>query len=194
MYDTLADSFYLSVSLFHTEGCTMTYQSTPDNPPTCTRGDNVTLYQWGFDMIPKLSSIAIVTVCMFLTWLSLYRQEQQTRRYSLGTTKAVKLSVAQRLARQSYFYVGALYITYIPVIVARLNEAFTGYVHYEMLYTISFLVPMQGFWNGTCSKCRPGEVSDACIPFEDSLTRTTLCPHNCSLCLSATSVPPVSQG
>jgi hypothetical protein len=124
-------------------------------------------------MIPKLSSILIVTVNMYLTWLSLYRQEKQTNRFSMGkmpsmqmsatsdnrssnlkktstrsSVQLVKLSVAQRLARQSYFYVGALYITYIPVIVARLNEAATGYVHWEMLYVISMLVPAQGFWNG----------------------------------------------
>jgi hypothetical protein len=61
---------------------------------------------------------------------------------------AVKLSVAQRLARQSYFYVGALYITYLPVIVARIYEGATGFVHWEMLYTISLLIPFQGFWNG----------------------------------------------
>lgn len=64
-------------------------------------------------------------------------------------SQIIKLSVAQRLARQSYFYVGALYLTYIPVVTARLNEAFTGYVHWEQLYVISLLVPMQGFWNGT---------------------------------------------
>ena len=162
-----------------TEGCQSTFGSDADHPPTCTRGDNIVIYQWVLDLIPKLSSIFIVTVNMYLTWYSLYQQEKQTRRFSMGAmprrdsdagveededkpgrrpsrrgsaqrrpSQIIKLSVAQRLARQSYFYVGALYITYIPVVTARINEAATGYVHWEMLYTICMLVPMQGFWNG----------------------------------------------
>jgi hypothetical protein len=57
--------------------------------------------------------------------------------------------LSRRLARQSYLYVGALYITYIPVIVTRAFELTRGYVHYEMLLTISITIPLQGFWNGT---------------------------------------------
>ena len=177
-----------------TEGCVATYKRTDKTTaPVCTRGDNIELYQWAFDLIPKLSSILIVTINMYLTWLSLYQQEQQTKKFSMGSVAihkrasnlandqqrpavepsdspgasrkrfrwssaqsrrpsqivAVKLSVAQRLARQSYFYVGALYLTYLPVIVARVYEGATGFVHWEMLYTISFMVPFQGFWNGT---------------------------------------------
>ncbi|GKY92089.1 hypothetical protein MPSEU_000180300 [Mayamaea pseudoterrestris] len=166
------------------QGCVSSYKATEDNPGTCTRGDNIELYQWGFDTIPKLMSIFIVTINMYLTWYSIYQQEKQTLRFSMGSMAArreseyaadtdsnedgdgkparrsirrpsqarrpsqvIKLSVAQRLARQSYFYVGALYVTYIPVVTARINEAVTGFVHWEMLYTICLLVPLQGFWN-----------------------------------------------
>ena len=61
----------------------------------------------------------------------------------------VKLSVAQRLAIQSYLYVGAMYITITPVVVARLYEETHDTVRWIMLYFISLFVPAQGLWNGT---------------------------------------------
>jgi hypothetical protein len=35
------------------------------------------------------------------------------------------------------------------VIVTRAFELVHGYVYYEMLLTISIMIPLQGFWNGT---------------------------------------------
>lgn len=159
-----------------------TYLSTPDNLPTCTRGDNVALYQWGLDMIPKLASILIVTINMYRTWRSVNRQEQQTKKFALNhhdgaTTEqshsqpqqtrssawlprtissrgmtpqtAAKLSLAQKLARQSYYYVGALYIMISPVIVARLFEELADDLPWGALYPVTVLVPLQGFLNRT---------------------------------------------
>ena len=191
--DLWQSSHGLLVLLYPTEGCTPTFLSTPDNPPTCTRGDNIEFYQWGFDLIPKLVSIIIVTINMYLTWYSLYRQERQTKKFSIETLAAnqmptpasdtapstqpdrisvagraqkwkvrlpnplasssqqaaqVKLTVAQRMAVQSYLYVGAMYITIAPVVVARLYEETHDTIRWAMLYFISLLVPAQGLWNG----------------------------------------------
>jgi hypothetical protein len=63
----------------------------------------------------------------------------------------LKLPISRRLANQSYLYVGALYLTYIPVIVTRAFELVHWYVYYEMLLTISITIPLQGFWNSKCN-------------------------------------------
>jgi len=280
------------------QGCTETWRSTADNPPTCVRGDNASLYIWVFDLIPKWSAILVVTLNMVLTYRAVYVQEKQTLKYTdpvsylkkrssatqqgqlqLGDNSAAtsvaalhsaaaaaaarasgaigpdhsssngfshadpsssnggfsvgggaatatggalvttgtaasgagegepssatvsssppsspfgrartrlsaamlsarggtpsaasppsesssaafalaqqqqqqqrpKLRVSRRLARQSYFYVGALYITYIPVVITRATQLSRGYVYYQMLMTISVTIPLQGLWNG----------------------------------------------
>jgi len=77
----------------------------------------------------------------------------------------LRLPVSRRLARQSYLYVGALYLTYLPVIVTRATELAVGYVYYEMLLTISIFIPLQGFWNGTNSWNKPLLVVLRCYLF-----------------------------
>jgi len=126
------------------QGCDQTWDSGGTIEVPCERGDNASLYQWVFDLIPKWSSILLVTVNMWLTYRGMRIREQATRSFSFRGQPRV----AQRLARQSYFYVGALYLTYIPVIITRIYELASGVVYYEMLLTISITLPMQGFWNG----------------------------------------------
>jgi hypothetical protein len=130
---------------------------------TCERGDNASLYQWLFDLIPKWSSILLVTINMVMTHQAVYRQDQAALRFSIPVTPATppssssfssrpKPRVARILARQSYLYVGALYLTYVPVIITRLTKLISGGVYYGMLLTISITIPLQGFWNGTYSQ------------------------------------------
>jgi hypothetical protein len=59
--------------------------------------------------------------------------------------RGAKLRMASKLAVQSYFYVGALYLTYVPVIITRITELTLGYVYYEMLLIISITIPLQGY-------------------------------------------------
>jgi hypothetical protein len=186
------------------QGCVESWRS-PDGQTTCVRGNNASLYQWVFDVIPKWLGVLLVTVNMFLTHRSVYVQEKKTQKYtnpevsirqwslmpaqasdsswrmseressrdlhpvpvkpspvepdaqgskrngvavSAGNRHLLKLPISRRLANQSYLYVGALYLTYIPVIVTRSFELVHGYVYYEMLLTISIMIPFQGFWNG----------------------------------------------
>jgi hypothetical protein len=157
------------------QGCSESWrnpdQTAQDYIP-CERGDNASLYQWGFDIIPKWTSILVVTVNMFLTHRGLVLQERTARKYSFvaastttqsapnshgscatttptraSTRTTQRTTLARRHARQSYLYVGALYITYIPVVITRLTQLLSGTVYYEMLLTISITIPLQGFWN-----------------------------------------------
>lgn len=118
---------------------------------TCERGNNATLYIWLFDLIPKWSAILLVTINMWLIHRSVRLQESKTKQYRIIAASTLnnkkKPSLSKRLARQSYLYVGALYITYIPVIMTRLTQLIAGVTFYGMILTIALLIPMQGWWN-----------------------------------------------
>lgn len=187
------------------QGCIESWRS-PDGQTTCIRGNNASLYQWVFDVIPKWLGVLIVTVNMFLTHRGVYLQEKKTLQYTNPATsirqwslmpaqasdsswrsneqgssrelipeakateakktnadypvsrQKLKLPISRRLASQSYLYVGALYLTYIPVIVTRAFELANGYVYFEMILTISITIPLQGFWNREYSF-----VVEACV-------------------------------
>jgi hypothetical protein len=146
------------------QGCHESWRNNGET--TCERGDNASLYQWLFDLIPKWASILLVTINMVMIHQAVYRQERAALRFSVSqVTPEMSLSssfsrpkpkskprVARLLARQSYLYVGALYLTYVPVIMTRVTELISGSVFYGMLLTISITIPLQGFWNGTYSK------------------------------------------
>lgn len=125
------------------QGCDESWRN--GGTTTCERGDNASLYQWVFDLILKWSAILLVTINMFIIHRGVLIRERAVRRYSIIGRRP---SLARQLALQSYLYVGALYITYIPVIITRLTELISGYVYYGMLLTISITIPLQGFWNG----------------------------------------------
>ena len=150
------------------QGCQESWRSA-DGSTDCERGNNASLYQWVFDVIPKWSCVLLVTINMWLVHRAVYRQEQSTLKRTLRCAVAAAANptlnnnnnfsqkptprVARRLARQSYLYVGALYLTYIPVIITRSTELISGVVYYGMLLTISIFIPLQGFWNGTFVDC-----------------------------------------
>ena len=124
------------------QGCTQSWKS-PDHTTNCIRGDNSSIYQWAFDIVPKFSSIFLVTINMILTYLAVKRREQSSQMY----TAHISSQLSRRLARQSYLYVGALYITYIPVVLTRMTQLIRGYTYYGMLLTIAITIPLQGCWN-----------------------------------------------
>jgi hypothetical protein len=136
------------------QGCKESWKNGGES--TCERGNNASLYQWVFDVLPKWASVLIVTVNMWLTHRAVLTQERASMRFS----QRQRPRAAKRLARQSYYYVGALYLTYTPVIITRVYELATGTVYYEMLLTISITIPLQGFWNG---KQRPVSTMLVCL-------------------------------
>lgn len=128
------------------QGCTETWRA---GYTDCERGDNASLYQWVFDVIPKWLSVLLVTANMFFTHRAVLQQERSTLRFrpSEDGFHPPKPKIARRLARQSYLYVGALWLTYIPVAMTRLTELLAGHVYYGMLLTIAMMLPLQGVWN-----------------------------------------------
>jgi hypothetical protein len=136
------------------QSCQQSWRSNGET--TCERGDNASLYQWGFDLIPKFSAIVVATVNMILIYIYVRKTELKSLATSLTVRsrgvsesdrirRGAKLRMASKLAVQSYFYVGALYLTYVPVIITRITELTLGYVYYEMLLIISITIPLQGY-------------------------------------------------
>jgi len=58
-----------------------------------------------------------------------------------------KLRLSRRLAVQSYFYVGALYVSYLPPLISRVLETITKTKPYWVVVLLGILLPIQGFWN-----------------------------------------------
>jgi len=58
-----------------------------------------------------------------------------------------RVSFSRQIAQQSYLYVGALWITWLPAIVLRGVQLASGVTYYWLLVWLSLSIPMQGFWN-----------------------------------------------
>lgn len=175
------------------QGCKESWRN--NGSTTCKRGDNASLYQWLFDLIPKWSSILIVTINMVLVYIFVRNQEiiserwssrravgssvvnsssiansgsedissgEQTqpnntgrislrrsfrrRRDSHGQARR-RLNFSRQIAHQSYLYVGALWITWLPVIILRGVQLSSGVTYYWLLVWVALSIPMHGFWN-----------------------------------------------
>ena len=63
------------------------------------------------------------------------------------TARSSQISNSKRVARQSFLYVGALYITLLPGIINRLTELISGKRYPALAMIIALLMPLQGFWN-----------------------------------------------
>jgi len=82
---------------------------------------------------------------MWFTYRAVHTLERRSQHYQYNTRTSP--SKSERLARQSYLYVGALYLTNLPLIVTRVTQFIAGVTYYGMMLSIAILVPMQGFWN-----------------------------------------------
>ena len=56
-------------------------------------------------------------------------------------------SLSRQIAYQSYLYVGALWITWGPVVILRGVQLAQGVTYYWMLIWVALSIPMHGFWN-----------------------------------------------
>ena len=156
-------------------GCEESWRN--NGSTTCVRGNNASLYQWLFDLIPKWTSILIVTINMVLVYIHVRKQEllslhwserssglrsnanavTVSQRSSLSTsedgrnqsasTRRRSISFSKQIASQSYLYVGALWITWLPVIILRGVQLSSGVTYYWLLVWVALSIPMHGWWN-----------------------------------------------
>lgn len=171
--------------------CQETWKFGDDPEKPCQRGDNATVYNWAFNILPKAAVLIIVTLIMWLCHRHVLRLERRftkgassdssvNRRSSQSSRRSREYddedednedqrniedefrddeaarpagtgkkgaSMSKRIARQSFLYVGALYLTLLPGIVNRLTELIAGKRFAAVAMTIALLMPAQGFWN-----------------------------------------------
>ena len=170
--------------------CQETWKFGDDPEKPCQRGDNATVYNWAFNILPKALVLIVVTLIMWLCHRHVVRLERRftkapssdssvNRRSSQSSRRSREYddededeedgrniedefrddevarpepgkkgaSMSKRIARQSFLYVGALYLTLLPGIVNRLTELISGKRFAAVAMTIALLMPAQGFWN-----------------------------------------------
>ena len=171
--------------------CQETWKFGDDPEKPCQRGDNATVYNWAFNILPKAAVLIVVTLIMWLCHRHVLRLERRftkgpssdssvNRRSSQSSRRSREYdeedgdkegkgniedefqddeaarpagtgkkgaSMSKRIARQSFLYVGALYLTLLPGIVNRLTELIAGKRFAAVAMTIALLMPAQGFWN-----------------------------------------------
>ena len=132
-------------------GCSESWQR-GDKTATCKRGDNATLYNLLFNLVPKWTSIVIVTINMVLVYLSVRKRERRGRRWSIhgnsgNSGPAASLKMTTQIAQQCYWFVGALYLTNFMGIAVKVGTLSESVVPFGVTLTSSILLPTQGLWN-----------------------------------------------
>ena len=164
-FGIISQSVSLALDLYNSNGFVCYVAAIPrgcleswkNGVTTCVRGDNSTLYRFAFTLGPKVVTVFFVAPVMFIIYLAMRQQEQRTWQFSmrelpnsrLGSRRGPqrKCRLSHRLAVQCYFYVGALYLTYMPALMARLTEVLTDSKPYWVVVMLGVSLPIQGFWN-----------------------------------------------
>uniref|UniRef100_A0A6U5MQS0 G-protein coupled receptors family 2 profile 2 domain-containing protein n=1 Tax=Grammatophora oceanica TaxID=210454 RepID=A0A6U5MQS0_9STRA len=71
-------------------GCTETWQSTPENPANCVRGDNSSLYRFAFYLSWVWGSIFSAIVATVLLYLTVRGLEKKTTRYTNPSRSSIR--------------------------------------------------------------------------------------------------------
>ena len=125
-------------------GCTQSYAS-PDGTTNCIRGDNSSLYRWGFYYAPLWFAIACETYLMYQVYTYVKVQEQKIERYTRDSSVA-RMVRTKRTSRQALAYVGASYATWFFPTVFQIIVV----VHkplYPLLLITAMFIPIQGMLN-----------------------------------------------
>jgi len=122
--------------------CGLTKKS---DPSTCIRGKYAYAYRYAFFYFPLWIIILAITVIMTTMACHVRKVEKQTVRYSFSVE--TRNSLTSKVARQAFFYVIALYLTWGPGSVGRLLETFNVQTSFLGLLLATFLAPLQGFFN-----------------------------------------------
>jgi hypothetical protein len=102
----------LALDLFNPFGyiCTLSaYPRSENKGPNCTRDDNASVYLVAFWLGPVCCTIVFIAVSLFLVFLKIRTIESGSSRFQQG-------QLQYRFALQSVMYVGAMLITWGPVI------------------------------------------------------------------------------
>lgn len=127
-------------------GCKESWKN--NGSTTCTRGDNGSLYQWGFYYVPLWSVIVAVTFFMTSVYWKIKLQERRMNRYR--GSLSVDINNSKRMKRsenQARLYVGAFFAAWTFPTIFQLVLVIRDAVYYPLLLLTAVFVPIQGFLN-----------------------------------------------
>mmetsp|Transcript_29180 Transcript_29180/g.44119 ORF Transcript_29180/g.44119 Transcript_29180/m.44119 type:complete len:427 (-) Transcript_29180:152-1432(-) len=107
-------------------------------------------YRWIFYYGPLWITIFIATTAMVLLYSSVKQTELKAKKWSMSTRleNSKKLSNAQKVRNQAFFYLLAFYFVYIPPTITRLIQAATGQrIPFPLQVILVIAVPSQGVLN-----------------------------------------------
>mmetsp|Transcript_37907 Transcript_37907/g.56733 ORF Transcript_37907/g.56733 Transcript_37907/m.56733 type:complete len:337 (+) Transcript_37907:360-1370(+) len=116
---------------------------------TCQAGQNALLYRLWFNSVPLWICEIIITVAMLLIFLTVYKFEHASAKYSQALAGGESHKQSRRTARQAFLYTFAFYVTWFFT-TFRIIE---GLVHGHnpsgnvTFFLEALLLPLQGFWN-----------------------------------------------
>jgi len=113
----------------------------------CWIVSDANLYRWAFFYVELWSIIVIVTIVMATVVKSVAKVENKTRRCSMrsNTTKSARVAIVVK--RQAFYYVGAFYVTWIPLTILRILQTLGKQVPYGIFLCAVIFTPLQGFFN-----------------------------------------------
>mmetsp|Transcript_55292 Transcript_55292/g.83662 ORF Transcript_55292/g.83662 Transcript_55292/m.83662 type:complete len:464 (+) Transcript_55292:119-1510(+) len=121
---------------------------------TCERGYNFNFYRWAFLYAEVWFTMVYVVVIMLMIYMKVRDLETNSDKYRFRNGKAVsaedrlkRRAKSRRVMNQSFYFVGAFFLTWIFGTITRLIQTISGLVYYEIIVLMTIFFPLQGFFN-----------------------------------------------
>jgi hypothetical protein len=99
--------------------CTQSYEN--KGPTNCIHGDNASIYQQAFWIFPACSIVVFLAASMFLVYWKIRTIERGSSHFQSQPGR-----MQQRFALQAFLYVGAMIITWGPLLGLYISWRITG--------------------------------------------------------------------
>ena len=131
-------------------------------PIPCERGKHAWLFRWIFYYAPIWLILVLTGYLMFMLWYKVNEQSKKVAKYDIMLKLNKSLSEkekqnmkknsksnerARKVASQAFFFMGALFLTFLPGTMNRLTQLVSGKSIYALLVWQVVFDPAQGFLN-----------------------------------------------
>jgi len=125
--------------------CTSSYELTNGEETDCIRGDNASLYQWGFFYVPLWLVINFCLYAMYQIYNHVYECESRTVPYQFSVDAQMKMT--KEVKSQSCLYFLAFFVTYSVPSLTRMLQL-VGIDDHEIMSVVSGgTIASMGLWN-----------------------------------------------
>jgi len=119
-----------------------------DCTDNCIRGKNAYAYRYAFFYGPLFCTVFVSIILTGLTIHYVISVESRAKKYKMNKTeRAAQRPYSKRVAMQSFFYIGAYFITWTPIATIRFLQLTNKQSPKWLLLWASFMNPFQGAMN-----------------------------------------------